>query len=95
MSAETLTELERASRAALLRELELMKAQARRREREHAAQLMSAEQWSLVYGAPIPGQSRTMAEVVAGNQLAAQGHAWRSGDAGAEVVFGRDPWAGR
>ena len=91
MSAETLTDLERASRAALERELELVKAQARRRDREYAAMHMSAEQWALVYGAPVPGMSRPLAEVVAGNQLAARGHVWRHGDAGPELAYGPEP----
>jgi hypothetical protein len=91
VTAETLSDLERASRAALLRELELLKAQAARRDREWAAQHMSAAQWALVYGAPVPGQSRTVAEVAIEAQLAARGHAWRRGDAGPEVAYGPEP----
>ena len=75
-------DFERVAYQRLERELALEKAQAARRAREHAASTMSADQWSRVYGAPVPGQSRPLREVTEQAQLAAHGRAWGSGDAG-------------
>jgi hypothetical protein len=82
------TDFERAALASLQRELETMQARAAGRLRAENALHMSAQQWSLIYGAPIPGASRTLAEVASANQLNAQGTAWGGGfDGTSEVAF--------
>jgi hypothetical protein len=81
---------EQAAHARLERELALVRAQVAKRLREQNAALMSSEQWARIYGAPVPGQSRPLADVAAERQLAAaRGRVFRPlvGD-GPEVAFG-------
>jgi hypothetical protein len=52
------------------------------------AQHMNAATWAAIYGAPIPGRSRSVAEVAAERQLAARGRVWGARGGGSEVVYG-------
>ena len=94
MSANSEDAFEQVALARIQREVSLLRAQAARRTREQNALLMNAGQWAAVYGSPIPGSSKTMAQLAAEAQANARGRVY-GGGGGPEVVFGRDPWAGR
>jgi hypothetical protein len=71
-----------------------LRGQAGATDRAHAAKLMSARTWHAIYGQPVPGSSRPLAEVATGHQLAARGRVWGEAAGGAEVHYGQEeqPW---
>jgi hypothetical protein len=78
----------RAHITALEAQLGRMRARGEGQLRAEHARHMSALTWNAIYGAPVPGSSRTVAEAAAAAQLAAAGQVWRAPTGGPEVAYG-------